>query len=121
MGELTSREDAEYLLPFQTSFASTLEEKRLEEQFKNSNNHENDHLQLAKFITDVEKVTALRSRREALQAELESVKKTMKHQHLCMTVMGGGTQTLHPALNQTSKMDNLNSTANLVKSSFKKY
>ena len=105
-------------MPFNTTFVKTLEDERLQERFQTLASPADHTAQISRLITDVDKVGALRERRERVKEELEHLKKVTKHQQLCMTIMGG-TNTLHPALEQSST--NKPASSQVVLSSFKKY
>ncbi len=110
VGDLTSREDAQYLLPFSSTFQKTLEEAKFEEQLAKKS--EASPVQ-AKFIADVDKCDALRRRKEVIEMEMKQLEKLMTYKKLALAVGSGelAVKTLHPALQQTSK----NSSVNFIK------
>lgn len=113
LGELTSRDHAEYLIPFETSLKNTLDSVKYEESLKEIKSLQplgdrDPRADMASFIVDVGKVEAMKNRRAVLNAELSLIKQAVKHQKACMALIGGegsskGVSSLHPAMEQTTK------------------
>lgn len=102
LGELTSREDAEFLLPISSTISQALETENFKEADLKSRTVVSEDTSTAtiRFLTDIGKVDALKQRRQVVNAELEQMRKTIKHQQLCMSLMGG--ESTHPALQRTT-------------------
>jgi hypothetical protein len=110
VGDLTSRENADYLLPFSSTFQSSLEEAKFEEQLKKSKESNALKSSPANFLTDVGKCDALRRRREIIEEEMQQIDKLMAYKKLALAISSGemAVRTLHPALQQTSKNSSSN-------------
>jgi len=102
LGELTDREDAEFLLPISSTISKALQDEktRLLDLKSKTAVSEDKSTATIRFLADVGKVETLKQRREVVNAELEQIKKTIKHQQLCMSLMGGG--STHPAMQRTT-------------------
>lgn len=85
-GELTSRENAEYLMPM---FSSTSEAERahtmsltLEREAREAARQAN----FTQFATDVSRVEALRRRKEVVAQELQIMNKLLEQKRACMNL-----------------------------------
>lgn len=108
VGDLTSREDADYLLPFSSTFQNTLEEAKFEDML--AKKKESPNKVQAKFIADIDKVDALRRRKEVIENEMKQLEKLMTYKKLALAIGSGelAVKTLHPALQQVSKISSVN-------------
>jgi hypothetical protein len=95
------------LLPFSTTFKTSLEEAKFEEKLANTTEN---HVNPGKFLTDVGKCDAIRRRREVIESEMAQLEKLMSYKKLALSISSGemAVRTLHPAMQQTSKNSSSN-------------
>jgi len=99
LGDETEREDREFrplISPSTLKNLTFMEQESPENRGTPPENRKN--------AADVEKVDALRRRRDMIEVELKQLSKVLAHRKTClgMTYHGDGPRVLHPAMEQTS-------------------